>query len=136
LSLFFAALVAGSANAQACGDLDEVPQEVYAGYVELLADLFPLPSGVCDKLSRGTVASCHRAVSTNTSCIGALIRGVAKAGRTACGAQAAGQEECIDQLEQFLTNAQSSVDSRAREAHEECDAETGPQLWSICFGPG
>jgi hypothetical protein len=135
-SLVLGLLAAGGASAQPCGDLDAVPEEVYAGYVELLGDFFPLPRATCDKIAKTVVASCHRAVSSSASCVGALIRGVGKAGRTACAAQDAGQAECLDPLEQLLGNAQANTAQETRGAHDECDSWVGSQLIGLCFGPG
>jgi hypothetical protein len=135
-SLVLGVLIAGGANAQPCGDLDEVPEQVYAGYLELLGDLFYLPRVTCEKIVKTVVASCHRTVSSSASCVGAQIRGVAKAGRMACAAQDAGQEECVDELAELLANAAATTAARAREEHEECDDTVASQLLAVCFGPG
>jgi hypothetical protein len=135
-SLVLGLLAAGGASAQPCGDLDEVPEEVHAGYLELLGEFFPLPLATCEKLVKTVVAGCHRTVSSSASCVVAQIRGVAKAGRTACAAQGAGQEECVDDLDAFLSSVQAATAARAREEHAECDEVVAPQMLSLCFGPG
>lgn len=135
-SFVLGVLAAGGASAQPCGDLDEVPEEVYAGYLELLEEFFPLPIATCEKLVKTVVAGCHRTVSSSASCVVAQVRGVGKAGRTACATQGAGQEECVDELDAFLSNVLATTAARARDEHAECDEVVAPQMLSLCFGPG
>jgi hypothetical protein len=125
---------AGAAHAQACGQPDEVPAELFDTYVELLAAWFPLDEAQCDKLAKDALATCRRAVSAEAGCWAQLVKGVTKGGKVACKAQGPDEDECNAAVFAEIGGAEVAIEASELEGHVACEAEAA-SFRSFCLNP-
>jgi hypothetical protein len=128
-------LGAAPAGAQAaCAVLtnpDAIPADVYSYYDDVLAGLFPLGPGECDKVTKGGVSACHKAVDDAAGCWSRLIKSLDKGRKTSCKSGAADPAEC-DAIEVLLADGETSVEDDSDAAHAVCDGLFAVALFDLC----
>jgi len=126
------ALVASEARAQACGVVQDVPSTFLADYIDALDGLFPLSASECEKLAKGAVSACHKAVSQSAGCAESQISAVRKGAKTGCQAQGASEDDCNAVMGGVVDLVQALLDVEVDAAHAECDTSFAAQLDFTC----
>jgi hypothetical protein len=134
LLMVFVLLGGGQAQAQACGEIEDVPSEFLDDYIETLGGLFPLSAAECEKITKSAVSSCHKAVSASASCAENQVSGVRKGSKTACKAQGDEEDQCNTDVGGLLDLVQGLLDVEADGAHAECDGSFAGVLEDTCQG--
>lgn len=125
-------IAAGEADAQACGDLTGVPEDVYTLYVDQLDELPLLGPDACAKLTQGGVAACHKAVASAVRCYQSLYRSTFKAQKIACGATPE-PAQCSADYKSALDGVLDLIDGIAEPVHAECDGIFASELYFACL---
>lgn len=126
-------LGAGEARAQACGDIDDQPEEVFDEFVDNLGIFFGGENEeMCEKIVKAAVAACHKAVSESAACQSSLVGSVLKGSKAAC-ATSKGQSACNDEFKDGAAGAKNAIEAEADDTHEVCDAGFADELFEACM---
>ena len=136
LGAFVAAAVTlcvGQARAQeACAVPEEVPEGVYIFYVDQLDELPLLGPDGCSKLTKGAVATCHKAVASMIKCWQSMYRSTYKAQRIACGATV-DPAQCSADHKGLLGLMLEQIDAGSGGIHAECDGVFAEAIYDACL---
>lgn len=125
---------AGGARAQeACAVPEDVPPLVYDLYRDLLDEGFPMAGPACEKLTKGALSACRKAVSAAARCWKGVGKGLAKGAKVTCKEQGDEEELCSVFTQEWLGGLQAEVAASEAEGHAACDAAAGGFLID-CLG--
>jgi hypothetical protein len=125
LSMFML-LVAGRAEAQACGIPDETPGGVYEAFLELLDEGFPIDdSSACESITKSARSTCLKSVSSSARCWYGLAKGLGKGAKTTCKEQGLAEEPCFAFTGGYLAGLVEGVESSEAEGRLACEVGAG-----------
>jgi hypothetical protein len=127
-----ASFEAAAAPIPACQGPGPQPTYVFDYFDAYLGDFFPLDAEVCEKIVKKAVAACHAAVSEASKCHQRLVRSSQKAGKTACGTEGDGKQDCIERLKILTEDIEDFYAGETEDAHEVCDTDFAEDLFDYC----
>jgi hypothetical protein len=130
------ALSPAPAQAQICGDLDDIAEDLLEFYVSEFADFFTLSEPTCDAMTKEFAKACSTAVKDAVKCAERQFDAIPKAAKPACKEASKNPSDCNDSFKDEAENEKELVKDEANFANDECEDEADT-FWDFCrFGFG
>jgi hypothetical protein len=130
------ALAPASAQAQVCGDLEEIADDLLDEYFDELGDFFTLSEKTCDSMTSTFFKACTTAVKDSVKCFKTQFKSLPKAAKPACKENFEDPSDCEQSFkndEQLLNNI---IAQEAEFANDDCE-DAADDFWDVCrFGFG
>lgn len=131
------ALAPAPAQAQVCGDLDEIAEELLDAYYDAFGEflLFGWSEKTCDSMTNTFFKACNTAVKDAVKCAQRQIGEIPKAAKPLCKEASKVPSECEGSYKDDAEDASDSVSDEAQGAYDDCEL-AADDFWDICrFGP-
>ena len=126
------ALAPAPAQAQVCGDFDEIANGIVEYYYDWLGDFFPLDGNTCDSIASTFYKACNAAVKDTGKCVDRQFDALAKAAKPACKAEAVDPSSCAEDYKAGAESQKQVASQDAQFAYEDCFDEAS-DLFDDCF---
>lgn len=122
------------AQAQVCGDFEEVAEDLLDEYFDELGGFFTLSETTCDSMTSTFFKACTTAVKDATKCFQTQFKSLPKAAKPACKENFEDPSDCEQSFknnEQMLNNL---IAEEASFANDDCE-DAADEFWDVCrFG--
>jgi hypothetical protein len=126
------ALTPAPAQAQPCGDIPNIANDLLGIYLDQFEGYFTLNTQKnCDSLQKTFYSACTSAVKDSVKCWDRQIGTLPKAAAPVCN-EAVKPDQCNQSFKNDAKNGQNEVDSEASAEYLDCQSRA-IQLFSACF---
>lgn len=123
------------AQAQVCGDLDDIAEDLLVAYFDELADFFTLSEKSCDAMTSTFFKACNTAVKDAVKCLQRQIGEIPKAAKPGCREAAKNPSSCESVFKDQAKLESGFVEDEAQFAYGDCES-AADEFWDVCrFGP-
>jgi len=128
------ALAPAPAQAQICGEFDEIAEDLLDAYFDELGDFFTLSEKTCDAMTGTFSKACNTAVKDAVKCFQRQIGELPKAAKPACKEAAKNPSLCDQAFKDDAGEAKDIVSLQADSAYDDCIVAAN-DFWDVCrFG--
>jgi hypothetical protein len=131
------ALAPAPAQAQICGELDDIADDLLDAYIDVLEEVFSFPlfdEKTCDSMAKAFLKQCDTAVKDAVKCSDRQLDGIPKVAKPACKLASKNPSQCDDDFKELADAEKQAVDDLAPSAHEDCE-DAADELFDICRNP-
>lgn len=131
------ALAPGPAQAQICGEFEEIADDLLDVYFDELGDFFTLSENTCDAMTKEFAKACDTAVKDAQKCAERQLDSVPKVAKPACKEAAQNPSDCDKEFKDDAKDAKQLVGAGADFAFGECE-DAADEFFETCrfgFGP-
>ena len=130
------ALAPAPAQAQICGDFEDLAEDLLDAYFEEFEDFFTLSANTCDSMKSTFAKACDTAVKDAVKCAQNQIKALPKAGKPACKENFENPSDCDQNFKNEAELANNIVSLEANDAKQDCEI-AADDFWDVCrFGIG
>ncbi len=114
------ALAPAPAQAEVCGDFDDIAEDLFETYVEEFGGFFGLSEKTCDSMTKTFYSACTTAVKDAVKCWQRQIGTIPKAAKPACEEAAKNPSSCYSSFKDEANTEANFIDDDAESAYNDC----------------
>lgn len=115
------ALAPAPAQAQICGEPDEIASDLLDVYFDTFGDSFVLDSDTCNAMAKVFLQACNSAVKDAVKCADRQIDSIPKAAKPYCKEFSKNPSDCDKNFKDDAEEDKDFVDGEAADAYDECN---------------
>jgi len=128
------ALAPAPAQAQVCGDFEDIANDLLEIYIEEFdAEFFALSEKTCDSMQKTFYSACTTAVKDAVKCWQRQVDTIPKAAKSACQEAAKNPSSCYEFYKDQANSDSNFIDDDAESAYNDCGF-AAEDFWNLCRG--